>query len=116
MGRSFRQGTSDPEGDISVMQSTGARRTRIGLFALFGVGLVVVATATAGAATGPKLYQHSKPHSPRSSATRAFDPVDPALARKVRGNRPNIVFVLTDDLSNDLLRYMPHVRALKRRG
>ena len=29
---------------------------------------------------------------------------------------PNIVFVLTDDLSWDLVRYMPHVRALERRG
>jgi N-acetylglucosamine-6-sulfatase len=30
--------------------------------------------------------------------------------------RPNIVFVLTDDLSMDLLRYMPAVQALERRG
>jgi len=30
--------------------------------------------------------------------------------------RPNIVFVLTDDLSTNLVRYMPAVRALARRG
>jgi N-acetylglucosamine-6-sulfatase len=30
--------------------------------------------------------------------------------------RPNIVFVLTDDLDSSLLRYMPHVRALAARG
>jgi N-acetylglucosamine-6-sulfatase len=30
--------------------------------------------------------------------------------------RPNIVFVLTDDLTWDLLPYMPHVRALQRDG
>ena len=30
--------------------------------------------------------------------------------------RPNIVFVLTDDLSLDLLQYMPHVRALEQEG
>jgi arylsulfatase A-like enzyme len=30
--------------------------------------------------------------------------------------RPNIVFVLTDDLSMDLLRYMPQVQALRSRG
>jgi arylsulfatase A-like enzyme len=30
--------------------------------------------------------------------------------------RPNIVFVLTDDLSRDLIRYMPAVRALKQHG
>jgi N-acetylglucosamine-6-sulfatase len=30
--------------------------------------------------------------------------------------RPNIVFVLTDDLSTDLVRYMPQVQALEARG
>jgi arylsulfatase A-like enzyme len=30
--------------------------------------------------------------------------------------RPNIVFVLTDDLSSDLLRYMPNVQRLRREG
>ncbi|WP_304047951.1 sulfatase [Jatrophihabitans endophyticus] len=30
--------------------------------------------------------------------------------------RPNIVFVLTDDLSTDLVQYMPHVEALADRG
>jgi N-acetylglucosamine-6-sulfatase len=32
------------------------------------------------------------------------------------GHRPNIVFVLTDDLSMDLLPYMPQVQALQRDG
>jgi arylsulfatase A-like enzyme len=31
-------------------------------------------------------------------------------------HRPNIVFVLTDDLSMDLLRFMPHVLAMERQG
>ncbi len=31
-------------------------------------------------------------------------------------SRPNIVFILTDDLSTDLVRYMPHVRALEKAG
>src|SRR3954464_689806 len=30
--------------------------------------------------------------------------------------RPNIVFVLTDDLSWDLVRFMPHVQALQKDG
>jgi N-acetylglucosamine-6-sulfatase len=30
--------------------------------------------------------------------------------------RPNIVYVLTDDLSSNLVRYMPHVLALEQRG
>jgi N-acetylglucosamine-6-sulfatase len=32
------------------------------------------------------------------------------------GERPNIVFVLTDDLSSNLVRYMPHVLQMERRG
>ena len=32
------------------------------------------------------------------------------------GDRPNIVFVLTDDLTTDLLRFMPHVQEMQRRG
>jgi arylsulfatase A-like enzyme len=31
-------------------------------------------------------------------------------------SRPNIVFILTDDLSMDLLPYMPHVQAMERSG
>jgi N-acetylglucosamine-6-sulfatase len=33
-----------------------------------------------------------------------------------RAGRPNIVFVLTDDLSTNLVRYMPHVLQLERAG
>src|SRR6185295_19440638 len=39
----------------------------------------------------------------------------PPMARRT-DRRPNIVFVLTDDLSWDLLRFMPHVRQLQRDG
>jgi N-acetylglucosamine-6-sulfatase len=37
----------------------------------------------------------------------------PAVAAK---SRPNVVFVLTDDLAWNLVRYMPHVREMRRRG
>ena len=33
-----------------------------------------------------------------------------------RSSRPNVVFVLTDDLSMNLLRYMPHVQAMEAHG
>jgi N-acetylglucosamine-6-sulfatase len=37
-------------------------------------------------------------------------------ASATAGGRPNVVFVLTDDLSMNLLRYMPHVQGLQRDG
>jgi arylsulfatase A-like enzyme len=40
----------------------------------------------------------------------------PSAASASSPSRPNIVFVLTDDLSTNLLPYMPHVLALERRG
>jgi arylsulfatase A-like enzyme len=55
---------------------------------------------------------------------RAAPPADGAPAGAGSGTahpassarRPNIVFVLTDDLSMDLLRFMPHVKDMQRRG
>jgi N-acetylglucosamine-6-sulfatase len=47
-------------------------------------------------------------HTPRSARLR------PAQAATSR--RPNIVFVLTDDLSMNLIRFMPQVQALEARG
>lgn len=47
-------------------------------------------------------------------------PASPQLSAPARGadgtRRPNIVFVLTDDLSNDLVQFMPHVEAMQRSG
>ena len=40
----------------------------------------------------------------------------PPTAPKPFRGRPNIVFVLTDDLSSNLVRYMPHVVAMERHG
>ncbi|HEY2637976.1 MAG TPA: sulfatase [Solirubrobacteraceae bacterium] len=41
----------------------------------------------------------------------------PAAARtRQLPKRPNIVFVLTDDLASNLVRYMPHVKAMERQG
>ena len=56
-----------------------------------------------------------------SAPVRLYPPMPalmPAAAHPVRSSaqRPNIVFVLTDDLSTDLVKYMPHVQALEQRG
>jgi N-acetylglucosamine-6-sulfatase len=39
-----------------------------------------------------------------------------STTRAARPSRPNIVFVLTDDLSMNLLQFMPRVQAIQRRG
>jgi arylsulfatase A-like enzyme len=41
---------------------------------------------------------------------------EPTGAAAASSTRPSIVFVLTDDLSLDLLRFMPHVLAMERQG
>jgi N-acetylglucosamine-6-sulfatase len=46
---------------------------------------------------------------------RPLQPTAPLPAAR-RAEKPNIVFVLTDDLSMNLLRFMPHVRAMERDG
>ena len=39
-----------------------------------------------------------------------------ANARRAAAKRPNIIFVLTDDLAWNLVKYMPHVQQLQRAG
>jgi arylsulfatase A-like enzyme len=65
-------------------------RTTLALLAVAGVAVLVAVSAGHRSADNPP----STPHA----------------------SKPNIVFVLTDDLSMDLLRYMPHVVAMERRG
>jgi N-acetylglucosamine-6-sulfatase len=43
-------------------------------------------------------------------------PVQNAPASSAAGRRPNIVFVLTDDLSMNLVQYMPHVLQMRKDG
>lgn len=66
-------------------------------------GMMIAGSAVAGC-TGstPGRSMHSDA---TSTSTGAASPA-----------RPNIVFVLTDDLSKNLVPYMPHVQALGRRG
>jgi N-acetylglucosamine-6-sulfatase len=43
-------------------------------------------------------------------------PPTPTVPIGTMASRPNIVFVLTDDLSSNLVDYMPHVRSMMQRG
>ena len=82
------------------------RRLKLGLFLT-----ATVAVAGCGGAHRP---------APRRAPVRppTLRPRVPTLRRRsgARVSRPNVVFVLTDDLSKDLVRDMPHVRALRRSG
>jgi arylsulfatase A-like enzyme len=73
-------------------------RTRLAVAVLPAIALVLVGCTTAQRVLPPPV----------------------ALCRaegvQASASHPNIVFVLTDDLSTNLVRYMPHVLALERRG
>ncbi|BCJ37012.1 hypothetical protein Athai_45150 [Actinocatenispora thailandica] len=73
------------------------RRTR--RYATLGA-LAVAALVVAAGCTGGTLSGRPSPSASASGS----------------GGRPNVVFVLTDDLSTNLARYMPHVRALQNAG
>jgi N-acetylglucosamine-6-sulfatase len=62
-----------------------------------------------GAFVGSIRAASSSPHAPLRHAARL--PAQPDA-----GSGPNIVFVLTDDLSMNLLQFMPHVLGMQRRG
>jgi arylsulfatase A-like enzyme len=99
---------------------------------LAGVGaalLVALACATTAASTDATArvtahQQTSRPDAPALEAgvraavrtTRALRGVVRALVDPFTSPQPNVVFVLTDDLSSDLLPYMPNVRRLAARG
>ena len=92
-----------------IRRTTWARPRRRPFTLALAVTLVVVAVGIAAAvairsstsATTPRAAAHAATPSPPGSDTT---------------RRPNIVFVLTDDLSIDLLPYMPQVQALQSRG
>src|SRR6266498_2579002 len=68
------------------------RASRRAVLALLALGVLALALAACGAG--------------HSGAAKAAE----------QGDRPNIVFVLTDDLAWNLVQYMPHVQELQRRG
>jgi arylsulfatase A-like enzyme len=102
------------------MHLRGSRRTRTGSLAIVAVTVTLIGAGVlpAGAQTGGgNVHPHSRARSPHLAAVHDGSPVTPSrVKKKAPADRPNIVFVLTDDLSKNLIRYMPNVRALKRRG
>jgi N-acetylglucosamine-6-sulfatase len=92
---------------MTMLMFLSHRRRRIlaALLALAGLGAGLgLSLQSANARRGPQRHTPAPRH-PKSPRLGAVAPT-----------RPNIVFVLTDDLSMNLLRYMPHVQAMQRDG
>jgi N-acetylglucosamine-6-sulfatase len=84
-----------------------------------GVAIVLVALLSSGGAGRPpaaagQVAQAAPARSARAAAPAGRQGRKQAAPASTR--RPNIVFVLTDDLSMDLVRFMPQVQALETRG
>src|SRR3954447_19784838 len=77
--------------------------------------LLIILVGLAGAAAIAGCGGSHRP-APRLRRRAATSTPAPLIATKGAVDRPNIVFVLTDDLTTNLLRYMPHVRQLQRQG
>ena len=93
------------------MDSTRAGTRLRGLIAVLGcacllAGLGVGAASASGHHHGAR---HRRTHHGRAHHGHTAPTVQSR-------NRPNIVFVLTDDLSTNLLQFMPHVLAMQRQG
>ena len=94
-----------------------------------GVALAVICLVLVACGGGTSNTTSSKAHSSAATGNAGAMPgggsstTPPAAANgttpsgaPVSATPPNIVFVLTDDLSMDLVPYMPHVQALQRTG
>jgi N-acetylglucosamine-6-sulfatase len=97
---------------------TGRVPPRWGLMLLAGL-LAALAGVAAGVVTSGGGGAHAR-RPVRRSAARASVPGHRSggklIGTRTGSGRPNIVFVLTDDLSMNLLPYMPQVQALQARG
>lgn len=82
------------------------------------IGALAAALAGCGGA-GRRAAATTAASTPSSSAGPAFAPARPVTGRRIGARRrggPNFIFILTDDLAWNLVRYMPHVRAMRQGG
>jgi N-acetylglucosamine-6-sulfatase len=90
------------------------RGTPVGRAAAVGIALALLLLAAGCGSSSPAAGR------PGQAATRARAGPEPALVRPFSGSgrrvKPNIVFILTDDLAWNLVRFMPHVLAMERTG
>ena len=82
----------------------GGRRL---LRAVLTAVLATALAATAGCSSPPANRSATPSPSPRPTVS---------IPQKAPSGRPNIVFVLTDDLTQDLVRFMPHVLGMQQEG
>ena len=114
---------TDPRWPGDHSRAPSHTRAPGGLWGRRNFRVAVVLLAIASLAAG--LANASQNDAPKSAAvnpshiSRPSHPLPPITVvhrHHPRNTRPNIVFVLTDDLSMDLLRFMPHVQQMERRG
>jgi len=74
---------------------------------------LVMLCASLGACGGSARHHTTRRAPQRPPVT---VPGGPVARSQAPGAKPNVVFILTDDLSLNLLRFMPHVRAMQREG
>jgi N-acetylglucosamine-6-sulfatase len=80
------------------------------------VRVLVVVLAVAAGGLAIALAASGGPRAPGRVLSVSSSSSAPASRSRDRSTRPNVVFVLTDDLSMNLVRFMPHVLAMQRAG
>jgi len=100
-----------------LLTDGGARRRGlVALVAAILIAAAVVLMASGGSSPSPSTPAAGRSAPATGTPTAPTSGASAAAPATGAGRRPNIVFVLTDDLSMDLLRYMPAVRGLESRG